>query len=290
MPTRLPTIRNLETMIWKTKNREFDLRARGVIMGILNLTPDSFAGGGGFSSVEAAVEHALQMESEGAEIIDVGGESTRPGADPVSEEEELARVLPVLEALQGRLKAAISIDTYKPAVARAAIERGAEIVNDITALRAPEMAQVVAEGGAGLVLMHMKGMPKDMQESPWYGDLIPEVREFFRQRWLRALGSGIDPECIVFDPGIGFGKNSTHNLTLLRRLNDLRVEGRPMVLGVSRKSFLGKLINNMEMEQRVGPTVAMTSLGRALGAQVFRVHDVKANVEALRIADAILSP
>ncbi len=276
-------------MIWKTKNREFDLTARGVLMGVLNVTPDSFSDKGRFASPDAALEHALQMEAEGAEIIDVGGESTRPGADPISEEEELARVLPVLEKLQGRLKAAIAIDTYKPAVARAALERGAEIVNDITALREPEMLKLVAESGAGVVLMHMKGTPKTMQDGPWYGTLIPEVREFLRQRWLRALGSGIDPRCIVFDPGIGFGKTRSHNLALLRQLEELRVEGRPMVLGVSRKSFLGKESQNMDMEQRLWATLAVTSLGRKLGAQVFRVHDVKANAEALRLAEAILS-
>ncbi len=280
-------------MIWKTKNREFDFRSRGAIMGILNLTPDSFSDAGCFGSPkapEAAVEHALQMEAEGAEIIDIGGESTRPGSDPVSEEEELARVIPVLELLQGRLKAAISIDTYKPAVARAAVERGAEIVNDITALRDPEMLKVIAESGAGIVLMHMKGTPKNMQDGPWYGDLIPEVREFLRQRYLRAVGAGIAAECIALDPGIGFGKTQAHNLMLLRRLEDLRAAERPIVLGVSRKSFLGKLTDNSDPEQRLWPTVAMTSLGRELGAQVLRVHDVKPNVEALRVADAILSP
>jgi dihydropteroate synthase len=278
-------------MIWKTKNREFDLRKRGVIMGILNLTPDSFSDGGRFASPDGAVEHALRMEAEGAEIIDIGGESTRPGSDPVPEEEELARVIPVLEKLQGRLKAAISIDTYKPAVARAAMERGAEIINDITALKEPEMAKVAAETDAALVLTHMKGTPKNMQEGPWYGDLIPEVREFLRQRLLRALGSGIDPLRIALDPGIGFGKTKTHNLMLLRRLEDLRVEGRPFVLGVSRKSFLGKLTEDVDTaDQRFWATVAMTSLGRQLGAQIIRVHDVKANVEALRVADAILNP
>jgi len=276
-------------MIWKTKNREFDLSQRGLIMGVLNITPDSFSDGGRFASPEAALERALQLEEEGAAIIDVGGESTRPGADPVPEEEELARVIPVLEKLQGRIKAAIAIDTYKPAVARAAIERGAEIVNDITALKEPEMAKVVAETGAGIVLMHMKGTPKNMQDGPWYGDLIPEVREFLRQRWLRAIGSEIDPLCVALDPGIGFGKTKSHNLLLLKRLEDLRAEGRPMVLGVSRKAFLGKASEEMDLEQRLWGTLAVTSLARKLGAQIFRVHDVKANVEALRVADAILA-
>lgn len=276
-------------MIWKIKNRKFDLSRRAVVMGILNLTDDSFSDGGRYPSAEAAVQQALAMEAEGAKIIDVGGESTRPGADPISEEEELARVVPVLEALQGKLKAAISIDTYKPAVARAAIERGAEIINDITALREEAMRSLAAETGVGVVLMHMKGTPKTMQDQPWYSiGLIPEIAEFFRQRWQLALRSGIDPQAIVFDPGIGFGKTLSHNLALLQQFPEVTVEDRPVLLGASRKGFISKVIKEEAQEDRFWPTVALTSTGRELGARLFRVHDVRANVEALRMTEAIL--
>lgn len=276
-------------MIWKTKNREFDLGAHGLVMGILNLTLNSFSDGGKFMNPDEAVAHALQMEAEGAEIIDIGGESTRPGAEPVPQAEELARVMPVIERLTGRLKAAISIDTCKAAVARAAVNGGAEIINDITALRGdPAMPGVARETGAGVVLMHMQGTPRNMQLAPNYQDVVTEVREFFRQNWNEAIRSGIDPQRIAFDPGIGFGKTVEHNLTLLRYLGALRIEDRPMVLGVSRKTFLGKLIDDMAIEQRLWPTVALTSLGRELGAEVFRVHDVKASVEALRMTEAIV--
>ena len=277
-------------MFWKTKTRQFDLGSRALVMGILNVTLDSFSDGGRFMDAEAAIERALEMEAEGAEIIDIGGESTRPGAESVPEALEVARVAPLVEALAGRLKAAISVDTSKAAVARAALERGAEIINDITALRGdPQMRAVAAESGAGVILMHMQGTPRTMQAAPHYGDVVAEVREFFRQTWEESLGCGIDPMRIAFDPGIGFGKTVEHNLALLRRLGDLRVEGRPMVLGVSRKSFIGKLIDDMAIERRLGPTVALTTLGRERGAEVFRVHDVAINVEALRVTEAILN-
>ena len=276
-------------MIWKIKNRKFDLSRKGMVMGILNLTDDSFSDGGAYATPEAAVARALAMEAEGAEIIDIGGESTRPGADPVSQEEELARVLPVLEALQGKLKAAISIDTYKPAVARAALERGAEIINDITALREEEMRSLAAETGAGVVLMHMKGTPKTMQDQPWYSvGVVAEIAEFFRQRWLLSLRSGIDSQAMVFDPGIGFGKTLSHNLALLRQFPEVTVENRPVLLGVSRKGFISKVTKSEPQEDRFWPTLALTSTGRELGARIFRVHDVRANVEALRMTEAIL--
>jgi len=267
-------------------------------MGILNLTLDSFSDGGRFTAEsgrldpDAAAAHALAMEEAGAAIIDIGGESTRPGAEPVPEAEELARVLPVLERLKGKLRhAAISIDTSKAAVARAALEHGAEILNDVTALRGdPGMAAVAAESGAGVVLMHMQGTPRNMQHAPHYGDVVAEVREFFLQTGRRALESGIDPRSISYDPGIGFGKTVEHNLALLRGLPGLRVDGRPLVLGVSRKTFLGRLLGQEAMEARFWPTVALTSLGRELGAEVFRVHDVAANVQALKMTEAIANP
>ena len=279
-------------MLWQTKNRLFDFTSRGVVMGVLNLTLDSFSDGGRFFDPELAVAHALQMEAEGAEIIDIGGESTRPGAEPVSEAEELARVVPVIERLAGRLQAVISIDTSKAAVARAALAAGAGILNDVTALRGdPEMPRVAAESGAGVILMHMQGTPRTMQAAPHYEDVVAEVRDFFRQSAALALRWGIDPLRIAFDPGPGFGKTVEHNVMLLRHLEALRpaeMPDRPLVWAVSRKSFLGTLLDDMALEQRFWPTVALTSLGRELGAAVFRVHDVKANVEALRMTEAIL--
>lgn len=275
-------------MIWKTKDRQFDVSRRGLIMGILNLTLDSFSDGGRYIQPEAAVEHALRMEAEGADIIDIGGESTRPGSESVPEAEELARVVPVLEQLKGRLKAAISIDTCKPAVAAAAMELGADIINDITGMTSPAMREVAAQTGAGVVVMHMQGTPRDMQLNPHYDDVVAEVREFFRQSWVRTLDSGIHPLSVCFDPGIGFGKTVQHNLTLIRHLDALRVEQRPVLLGVSRKSFIGKVMNDTALEKRFWPTVALTSLGRERGAEIFRVHDVKANQEALRMTEAIL--
>ncbi|MCX6967352.1 MAG: dihydropteroate synthase [Verrucomicrobia bacterium] len=278
-------------MLWQTKNRLFDFTSHGVVMGILNLTLDSFSDGGRFFDPELAVQHALKMEAEGAQIIDIGGESTRPGAAPVSEAEELARVVPVIERLAGHLKAVISIDTSKAAVARAAVQAGAGIINDVTALLGdPEMPRVAAESGAGIVLMHMQGTPRTMQAAPHYDNVVAEVRDFFRQSAALALRWGIDPLRIAFDPGIGFGKTVEHNVMLLRELPALQLPelpDRPLVLGVSRKTFLGKLLNDMAFEQRFWPTVALTSLGRELGAVVFRVHDVKANLEALRMTEAI---
>ena len=276
-------------MIWKTSKREFDLSSRGLVMGILNLTPDSFSDGGRFLDPEIAVAHALRMEAEGAEIIDLGGESTRPGSEAVPEALEMERVVPVIERLSGRLNAAISIDTRKAAVARAALERGAEIVNDISAMRDdPAMAETVAAFGAGVVLMHMSGTPRTMQEAPQYGDLVSEVRDFFLQSWEHALGSGIDPRQIAFDPGIGFGKTVEHNLLLLRHLADLGIRDRPLLLGVSRKSFLSKLTTCLTVEERLWPTVALTSIGCERGARVFRVHEVRPNVEALRVTEAVM--
>jgi dihydropteroate synthase len=276
-------------MLWQTRTRKFDLAAHGLIMGVLNVTADSFSDGGRYLAPEAAEAHALAMERDGAAIIDVGGESTRPGAEPVGEAEELARVIPVIERLAARLSSAIiSIDTMKPAVAREAVRAGAEIVNDVSGLREDTMLAVVRETGAGAVAMHMQGTPRDMQIAPHYSDVTAEVREKFRQTFARAIASGIDPLTLAFDPGIGFGKTVQHNLTLIRNIESLRVKDRPLVLGVSRKSFLGKIVGGEGFDDRAWPTVALTSLGRELGANVFRVHEVKANAQALRMTEAIL--
>ena len=280
-------------MIWRTKTRTFDLAARGLIMGVLNVTADSFSDGGQFLTLENAVAHAQRLAAEGAEIIDIGGESTRPGAEPVSEAEEMRRVIPVIERLsainhQPSTFPALSIDTMKPAVARAALACGAEIVNDVSGLRDPAMREVVRASGAGAIAMHMQGTPRDMQHAPEYENVVAEIREFFRQTFTACLASGIDPMRLAFDPGIGFGKTFAHNLALLRNLDSMRVESRPLVLGVSRKSFIGKALGLAHPADREWPTVALTSYGRTRGARVFRVHDVRPNVEALRMTEAIL--
>ena len=259
-------------------------------MGILNVTADSFSDGGEFLNLEQAMAHAEQMADEGAQIIDVGGESTRPGAEPVPEAEEMRRVIPIIQRLAGDARFAISIDTMKPAVARAAMEAGAQIVNDVTGLRSAEMRAVVADTGAAAIAMHMQGTPRTMQLDPTYTDVVGEIRESFRQTFDTCIRSAIDPMCLAFDPGIGFGKTVEHNLALLRNLDSVGVEGRPLVLGVSRKSFLGRVLGSSEMEDREWPTVALTSYGRSRGARVFRVHNVKSNVEALRMTEAILNP
>lgn len=276
-------------MIWKFKNGEFDLGVRGRIMGVLNVTLDSFFDGGKYATLEKALAHGLQMEEEGAEIIDIGGESTRPGSDPVDAQEEMRRVLPVVEALAKKTRCAISIDTNKAAVARAAVERGAGIINDVTGLRGdPAMAEVVRATGAGVVIMHMQGTPRTMQARPRYEDVVKEVGDFFRQSFTNAVSSGIHPMNIAFDPGIGFGKTVAHNLLLLKSIESLRVENRPLVVGVSRKSFIAKITGSESMEDRFWPTVALTCRARERGAQILRVHDVRANAQALRMTEAIL--
>lgn len=257
-------------------------------MGVLNITSDSFSDGGQFCDVESAVAHAHQLAEEGAAIIDIGGESTRPGAEPVPEAEELRRVLPVIERLEGDARFAVSIDTMKPAVARAAVEAGAEIINDITGLRDPAMCAVVRATGAGAIAMHMQGTPRDMQRAPRYDDVVAEITNFFRQTFSACLACGIDPMRLAFDPGIGFGKTVEHNLALLRNLDAMRVGGRPLVLGVSRKSFLGKITGSEALADRAWPTVALTSYGRAQGANIIRVHETRPNFEALRMTEAIL--
>src|SRR5437899_2380486 len=274
---------------WKIVERVFDLSRQGLIMGVLNVTPDSFSDGGKFLTTEKAVEHGMQMAAEGADLIDVGGESTRPGAEPVAAEEELHRVIPVIEKLRPKIHIPISIDTSKAQVASAAIETGASIVNDVTGGRGDEeMLPLVAETKSAFIIMHMQGNPRTMQVEPRYTDAVSEVADFFRQQYARAIECGIDPMAIAFDPGIGFGKTLEHNLDVLAHLERLRVHDRPLVVGVSRKSFLAKLIGSSEISDRLAPAVALTSLLRARGADVFRVHDVKENVNALRITEAML--
>jgi dihydropteroate synthase len=256
---------------------------------VLNVTPDSFSDGGEFLTANKATERGLQMATEGAHIIDIGGESTHPGSEPVPVEEELRRVIPVIENLRPKLDIPISIDTSKAEVAHAAIQAGASIVNDVTGGQGDEqMLPLVAETKSAFILMHMQGTPRTMQIQPRYGDVVAEISEFFRQQFARAIGLNIDPMAIAFDPGIGFGKTFEHNLELLAKLERLRAHGRALVVGVSRKSFLGKLIGSPEISDRLIPGLALTSLLRARGADVFRVHDVRENVYALRVTEAIL--
>jgi dihydropteroate synthase len=227
------------------------------------------------------------MAQNGANIIDIGGESTRPGAKPVSPDEELERVLPVIEQLTRTITLPISVDTSKALVARAAIDRGAAIINDITGGRDPGMFALAAEKQTALIIMHMQGTPETMQRAPTYEDVVSEVADFFRQRYEVAIRSGIDPLCLAFDPGIGFGKTVAHNLELLGNLSRLQVENRPLVVGVSRKSFLGKISG--QSDGRESATVAMTSLLRERGAHILRVHDVAANAQALRATEALIA-
>src|SRR4029453_15759628 len=267
----------------------FDLSREGIIMVILNVTPDSFSDGGKFFTAEKAVEHGLRMAAEGAQIIDVGGESTRPGAESVAVEEELNRVIPVIEELHARSDTTISIDTSKAQVARAAIEAGASIINDVTGGRGDEkMMQLVAENKSAFIVMNMQGTPQTIHIQPQYDDVLSEVADFFRQQYAHAIECGIDPMAIAFDPGIGFGKTLEKNLELLAHLEKLRVHDRPLAVGVSRKSFLAKLTGALEGEDRLASTVALTSLLRARGADVLRVHDVRENVNALRVTEAML--
>ena len=276
-------------MIWKTRREPLNLTERGPVMGILNVTPDSFSDGGNHLETSLAIEHARQMIAEGARIIDIGGESTRPGATPVTVTEEINRAVPVVLALRKIWDGLISVDTTKAAVAEAALIAGADIVNDVSGLLAdPEMASICATHRCGVVVMHMQGNPQSMQINPHYLDVAAEVREFFIARLTTLTAAGIDPTAICFDPGIGFGKSLDHNLTLLRSLKHLDVENRPLLLGVSRKSFLGKIIGTDNLTDREWPTVAITANARDQGVMLHRVHAVKANVEALRMVEAIL--
>jgi dihydropteroate synthase len=274
--------------VWRIAGRNVDVSARGMIMGVLNVTPDSFSDGGEHFSTDKAVEHGLQMAAQGASIIDIGGESTRPGAEPVSAEQEAERVIPVIKKLRAQSDVFISIDTSKAAVAEAALDAGAVIINDVTGGRGDtEMMPLIARRGAAVVIMHMQGTPQTMQIAPHYHEVVAEVADFFRQQYGCAIECGAEPMAIAFDPGIGFGKTLEHNLELLGSPAQLRVNDRPLVVGVSRKLFLGKVTGSLEMADRLAPTVALTALLRSRGADVFRVHDVRENLAALRVAEAL---
>jgi dihydropteroate synthase len=256
------------------------------LMGVVNVTPDSFSDGGQYLDPAAAVRHGEELARDGAVILDIGGESTRPGAEEVDEAEELRRVEPVVRALAGA--ATVSIDTSKAAVAGAALDAGASIVNDVTAFKhEPEMAALCAERGVGVVLMHMPGNPRTMQDDPRYEDVVDDVKAFLAERMEFAVGQGVEEDRIWLDPGIGFGKTLEHNLELLRRLGELRGLGRPLVVGTSRKSFIGK-VDGSDVEDRIGGSIASSVLAAAEGADVLRVHDVAEMAQALAVASAVL--
>lgn len=276
-------------MIWKTRRHQIDLRQGSVVMGILNATPDSFSDGGDYGSISQALDRAMEMIREGARIIDVGGESTRPGADPVDTAVEIKRTAPLIHALRKQSDVLISIDTSKPAVAEAAIEAGADIVNDVTGLRNDVMVKVCANHGVGVCVMHMQGEPRTMQVNPCYDDaggVVPAVKAFFAERLHALQESGINSEHICFDPGIGFGKTYEHNLELLRDLASLQ-EQRPVLLGVSRKSFIGQLTGEQNPAMRDRATAVITALSCKNHIGIHRVHDVRGAVEALLIAESL---
>jgi dihydropteroate synthase len=271
------------------RGKILDLGARTHIMGILNVTPDSFSDGGRYSALEQALARAREMAAAGADIIDIGGESTRPGADPVQEDEELRRTIPLIERLAAELAVPISIDTYKSSVARKALEAGASIVNDISGLRfSPDMANVAAGYGAAVVIMHIKGTPRNMQQNPVYADVVDEVREYLEEGIELAVKAGVDRERTMIDPGIGFGKNLGHNLALLNRLDEFRCIGRPVVLGTSRKKFIGTVLGIPVPDERGFGTAATVALGIERGAAIVRVHDVASMAQAARMTDAIV--
>jgi dihydropteroate synthase len=275
-------------MIWSFRDRSVTTGARPLVMGIVNVTPDSFSDGGQFLDTTAAVEHALRLAAEGADILDVGGESTRPGSKAVPVDEELARVIPVVRALAARVDIPISVDTSKAEVARQALGAGASIVNDVTAARGdPDMVGVVREFGAGVVLMHMQGTPETMQLNPHYQNVVAEVRAFLASRVLAFQEAGVAADRLAIDPGIGFGKTFAHNMTLLRDLGELASIGRPVVLGVSRKGTLGQITGRPRAERLAASLAAACYCASHGAAQILRAHDVAPTVDAAKVIAAI---
>lgn len=274
---------------WQLARECWQLPPGGAVMGILNVTPDSFSDGGQHADSRSALEHARRMLGEGADIIDIGGESTRPGSQEVAPEEEARRVLPVIEALRAEFPSArVSIDTRHAGVARAALLAGADVVNDITGLASPEMRRVCAELPCGVVLMHMQGEPGTMQRNPQYDDVVAEVRAFFEKRVAAAVAAGISPERICLDPGIGFGKTVEHNVSLICHLESLRVNDLPLLMALSRKRFMGELLGDATLPKASAlPTVAMSMLAADRGADLHRVHDVAALKQALLLRSAL---
>ena len=273
-------------MLWRCQNRTIDL-SRPVVMGILNVTPDSFSDGGRYAAADAAIERAAQMEAEGASIIDVGGQSTRPGALTVDESIEIGRVVPVIEAIAARSEIAISIDTSRPKVMAAGVAAGACIINDVYALREPGARAVAAEAQAGVCLMHMQGEPRTMQDSPHYNDVVGEVMEFLSQERRACIEAGVASDAIALDPGFGFGKTLEHNLTLLRELRRFTALDAPLLVGVSRKSVIGKILGKTVHDRLYGG-LGLAALAVANGARIIRSHDVAPTLDAVRSVSAVL--
>jgi len=275
--------------IWRCRDEVLTLGQRTLVMGIVNVTPDSFSDGAMFASVEDAVAHAARLVDEGVDLVDVGGESTRPGSDPVEVEEELRRVVPVIEGLaRARPGTRVSVDTHKPEVASAALDAGACVINDVMGGRDARLLETVSRTGAGIVLMHMLGEPKTMQDDPRYDDVVGEVNEFLRERIEAAVFAGIPEERVCIDPGIGFGKNVDHNLALLRAVPTLRMLGAAVMVGASRKRFIGTLTGVDDPAARLEGSLAVAVLAAAHGADLVRVHDAQATVRALKVADAVV--
>jgi len=276
-------------MLLKARDHEFRFPRPALLMGVVNVTPDSFFDGGRHASTEAAVEHSLRLVEQGADILDVGGESTRPGAAPVPEAEELRRVIPVIRSLAGRVRVPISVDTMKPGVAEAALEAGASLVNDVAAHRGDDsLWRAVARHRAGYVVMHMQGEPATMQAAPAYRDVVGEIDRFFLERLDRLGACGVALGQVILDPGIGFGKETGHNLELLRRLGAFRHHGRPLLVGLSRKSLVGRVTGASDPSQRLSGSLAGAVWARAQGASVIRAHDVAETRQALAMVEAIL--
>lgn len=278
----------VKNMIWQTGRKTLDVGAGGILMGILNVTPDSFSDGGAHMSCEQATVHAMRMIEDGAAIIDIGGESRRPGSENVDEEVEMARVLPVVRAVRAVCgDVLISVDTRKTVVARAVLEAGADIINDIEGMQAPGMAELCAETGCGVVVMHMKGEPKTMQDAPEYDCVVTEVRDFFSERYAALMCAGVREEQICWDPGIGFGKTLEHNLELIARLEELRVAERPILLALSRKRMISTILGELERGRQPYGTAALTMYGDRHGAQIHRVHDVRECADCLKLLRAV---
>ena len=272
----------------KFNNHLFDFSRRTYVMGILNVTPDSFSDGGRFFDKERAVEQALRMQEEGADIIDIGGESTRPGAEKISVRKEISRVVPVIQALSDKVRIPISIDTYKSDVAEEAVSAGASMINDISGLRFdPRMPRVAARHQVPVVIMHIKGTPRNMQKNPSYQSLIPEIADYLRKSIEVARGAGIADDKIIIDPGIGFGKTLEHNIEIIRKLDKFSGLERPILVGPSRKSFIGKILGDLSVTERVEGTAAAVAICIFNGANIIRVHDVKEMTRVAKVADRI---
>jgi dihydropteroate synthase len=275
-------------MILSWKDFSLNFTKKTYVMGVLNVTPDSFSDGGLFLDARAAVDQGVRMVEDGADIIDIGGESTRPGSDPLPLEEEIRRTVPVIEALAGKVPVPISIDTYKAEVARQALEAGASMVNDISAMRFdPAMPEVISKYNVPVVIMHIKGTPKNMQVNPTYESLVPEIIDYFRICLRFARKSGIRDEMIIVDPGLGFGKTFDHNMEIINCLEEFSVLGRPLLIGPSRKAFLGKILGGAQPGERLEGTAAAVAVSIMKGANIIRVHDVKEMAKVARVADAI---